>query len=254
MSLIPLSPLPYSQISETSLSCELMRYSGAVGRDPNPLIPLFPFITLFPVSRPPPLNPEAGCRWQGLKGGQEKEKLNNADNGPCFIWVFIYLWRSFPALRATLLPHCKHKLVIKNARTSAQAMFMVCYLHWRTRPVKQWLHAGEVRYSLWPGTKEGQCLYSQKCLPTCRSRALETVNFLKTMQSQAELSIFSAASQSNSPLPGISASKGTVVCTHKTSLQRKQRTHYYDETFQELFFFPSELKIKPSLPNTLSRD
>lgn len=44
----------YSQISETSLSCELTRWSGAVGRDPKPLIrrlyPL-PIITFFPVSQ-----------------------------------------------------------------------------------------------------------------------------------------------------------------------------------------------------------
>lgn len=76
----------YSQISETSLSCELTRWCGAGGRDPKPLIRHLyspPHYNLLPCVPMVHLNPEAADHkdwWKGRTG-----------QSPCFSWV-IYLF------------------------------------------------------------------------------------------------------------------------------------------------------------------
>lgn len=85
----PLLP-NFSQISETSPSCELMRWSGAVGRDPKPLIhhlnPPSPRYNLPPCALMVHLNPEAAAYkdWKERRGQR-----------PCLSWV-IYLFMEAP--------------------------------------------------------------------------------------------------------------------------------------------------------------
>lgn len=84
--LVPHPSLTYSQISETSLSCELTLWCGAVGRDPKPLIrhlnsPL-PAITSLAVSRRRVSTPRLQISQTERRDGTEP---------PCCSWV-IYLF------------------------------------------------------------------------------------------------------------------------------------------------------------------
>lgn len=137
----------YSQISETSLSCELTRWCGAGGRDPKPLIRHLyppPHYNLPPCVPMVHLNPEAADHkdwWKGRTG-----------QSPCFSWV-IYLFME------ALYSHLKWAGIITEAQWGSPLLTTSIWLSllcWRWEPDRRTTTYTQVRWvEDWPNLKAG---------------------------------------------------------------------------------------------------